>query len=413
MARRLLVLLAFLAVAGRVAADDSCVDCHKLLPEPLGTPVEGMANDVHAKAGLSCADCHGGDPKDPEATAMDPAKGYRGKPVASDVPAFCARCHADENLMRRYNPRVPTDQLAQYRTSVHGRRLAEGDTKVATCVSCHGVHGIVPAGDARSPVYKMNVATTCARCHADAALMAPYQIPTDQLAKYQRSIHGEIVLVKRDVSGPTCNDCHGNHGAFPPGADSVAAVCGQCHVMNKDLFLASPHHAAFARLGLPECVACHSNHQVLRTSDAMLGTGASAVCIGCHAADSAGYKAAARMRAAVDQLRLATESGAQSLEEASAAGMEVSEAEQALQTAREALVATRNQVHAFDPDRLAKTAGAAVETATGAERAGRAALVQLANRRWMALIPLGAIALVGVLLWIRVRRLDDEPPPSA
>jgi hypothetical protein len=407
-----LVFALGIALARAAAAADSCVGCHRELPEPLGTPVEGMKTDVHAKAGLSCADCHGGDPADDGMSAMDESKGYLGKPEPAQIPQFCARCHADESFMRRFNPKLSTDQLAQYRTSVHGQRLAAGDVKVATCVSCHGVHGILPPSDAHSPVHPSNVAQTCARCHADPQHMAGYDIPTDQFAKYQRSVHGQLVLVEHELGAPTCNNCHGNHGAYPPGADSVAAVCGQCHVINKDLFLASPHRAAFARLGLPECVTCHSNHEIHRTSDDMLGVGAVAVCVTCHAADSKGYAAAARMRAAVDRLREAIEGAERTLARASTAGMEVSEAEFALQGAREALVQTRNQVHAFDPAALEKVADEGTATATGATRVGQAALVELASRRWLALIPLGVIGVFGVLLYRKIRTLDDAGPPS-
>jgi predicted CXXCH cytochrome family protein len=394
------------AGAGSAPGEDSCVRCHQELPDPLGPPVAGMQRDVHAKIGLSCADCHGGDPKDPGMSAMDAAKGFVGKPARARIPELCGRCHADESYMRRFNPRLPVDQLATYWTSVHGQRLRQGDTAVATCVSCHGVHGILPASDASSPVYKMNVPETCGRCHADAQYMAAYHIPTNQLAQYQRSIHGQTLLVARDGAAPACNDCHGNHGAFPPGARSVAAVCGQCHAFNKDLFLASPHHPAFDRLGLPECVTCHGNHLVVQTSDEMLGVGATAVCVSCHAPGSAGYAAAEQMRLAIDRLKDAVSVADRTLARAAAAGMEVSEAEAALQSAREDLVKTRTQVHAFDPASLVQIADAGVQTATAAAHIGEAALVELRNRRWMALIPLSLIALVGALLYRKLRELS-------
>jgi predicted CXXCH cytochrome family protein len=398
--------------AHAAAAADSCVDCHRDLPEPLGTPVEGMKTDVHARAGLSCAGCHSGDPADEGESAME-TEGFVGKPPPERIPGLCGSCHEDEGFMRRFNPQLPTDQVAQYRTSVHGQRLAEGDARVATCVSCHGVHGIVSVSDARSPVFPSNVAQTCARCHADASYMAGYRIPTDQLVEYQRSVHGHLLLVERDLSAPTCNDCHGNHGAYPPGADSVAAVCGQCHAINRDLFLASPHHAPFVRLGLAECVACHGNHEVRRTSDDMLGTSAVAVCVGCHAPDSAGFAAARRMRAAVDRLREALAAAEGTLGRAGAAGMEVSEAEFDLQEVREALVQARNQVHSFDPAALEKVASAGVEKATAAERVGEAALAEHTNRRWTALVPLAAIVLVAGLLYLKIRSLDEEAGPGS
>jgi hypothetical protein len=44
---------------------------------------------------------------------------------------------------------------------VHGRKLAAGDTKVAVCTDCHGVHEIRAANDIRSSVNPINVAATC------------------------------------------------------------------------------------------------------------------------------------------------------------------------------------------------------------------------------------------------------------
>jgi predicted CXXCH cytochrome family protein len=224
-------------------------------------------------------------------------------------------------------------------------------------------------------------------------------------------VHGHLLLVDRDASAPACNDCHGNHGAFPPGADSVAMVCGQCHPINKDLFLASPHKAAFKRLGLPECVACHGNHEVVRPTDDLLGTGPTAICIGCHAPESNGYTAAAHMRASVGELTQAIAAAEEAVGRATTAGMEMGEQEIALQTAREALIQTRNQVHAFNLAALDKAAKPATETAQGVERNARGALLEFTNRRWLATIPLGMIAVVGVLLYAKIRSLDRELPP--
>ena len=71
--------------------------------------------------------------------------------------------------MRNYAPKQRVDQAVEYATSVHGQRLAKGDTKVATCISCHGAHGVRLVSDAKSPVYALNVAATCTKCHSDAS----------------------------------------------------------------------------------------------------------------------------------------------------------------------------------------------------------------------------------------------------
>jgi Cytochrome c3 len=314
---------------GEAAETNACIDCHAILPAPLNTPVDAMQHDVHAAKGISCVDCHGGDAQATDDSAMSPQKGFLGVPKRADIPAFCGRCHADGAYMRRFNPRLPTDQLAQYWTSVHGQRLRQGDQKVATCVSCHGAHGILAPDQAESPVYAANVPATCGGCHSNAEYMAEYGIPTDQEAQYRRSVHAELLLVQRDLSAPACNDCHGNHGAFPPGATSIAEVCGQCHVNNAALFIRSPHRRAFDAQGLPECATCHSNHDIERPSDAMLGGAPGTVCRRCHAPPSPAYDAAVRMRDDIDRLEAVMQHTETALATAKRLGMEVGEEEYA------------------------------------------------------------------------------------
>ena len=206
-------------------------------PSATPAPVRLFADDVHRERGFTCVDCHGGD-----ATATDKARaqGRRARAIAAGrraaaIIATCARCHSDAAFMRRFAPRQRVDQAAEYATSVHGKRLAQGDTNVATCVSCHGAHGIRQVSDAKSPVFPTNVAATCATCHADASHMAGYTaadgspLPTNQRADYQKSVHYAALTKGNDLSAPTCNDCHGNHGAAPPGVGAVANVCGTCH----------------------------------------------------------------------------------------------------------------------------------------------------------------------------------------
>ena len=385
---------------------DSCVECHRPLPDKLGAAVAKIDGDIHYQNGLSCADCHGGDPKDPGLTAMDPGKGFRGVPAKKDIPGFCGRCHSDENYMRRFNPGLSTDQEAQYKTSVHGRRLAEGDTKVATCVSCHSVHDIRPVNNAQAPVYPANVPRICAGCHSDAAVMAGYNIPTDQFAQYQHSVHGVALLVKRDLAAPTCSDCHGNHGAFPPGADTVAAVCGQCHGINRDFFIKSPHKDAFHELGLPECVTCHGKHEVLKTSDDMLGIGDLAVCVTCHTSKTAGYAVAKTLRTRLDDLKTVMGQTEKVLDRAERAGMEVGEIRYEYQNIHPVLVQARNVIHTCSVEALNEVVAEGERIAAKAGEAGKEALGELHTRKTMMAIPLGAIGLVVVLLVVKIRDLE-------
>ncbi len=247
------------------AVSTSCVVCHAGLDGPQAEPADAWASDVHHAAGLGCESCHGGDPSpalgEEADAAMSPAKGFRPPPTRLQVADFCARCHADPVTMKRHNPQMRVDQLAEYRSSVHGRLNARGDPAPATCTDCHGAHGIRPASSPDAPVYATNVPKTCARCHADAKLMAPYGIPTSQYGDYLRSAHATALIDRDDTAAPACNDCHGNHGAVPPGVSSVAHVCGQCHGREAVLFGGSFKKDLFQQMEIGECTACHDPHR--------------------------------------------------------------------------------------------------------------------------------------------------------
>jgi hypothetical protein len=311
-------------------APSSCVACHsdpELFDEESISWVSAQAAGVHAGAGISCHDCHGGNPDPALAGDLDAAMSedweanpYRGSPAVGDIPGACGGCHADAEYMKRFRPDIATDQLDKYSTSQHGQALAAGDTEVATCVDCHGVHGILPLEDDDSPMHPTRVAETCGSCHSDAEKMAPYStpygapVPIDQHALWRGSVHAAALLERGDLSAPTCNDCHGSHGATPPGVESLAFVCGECHIREAQIF---PQSAKFDALeehnafledadgcsdchvepdaaadvttvhGFLQCVACHGQHDIVRSSVAMLSPLPETPCAFCHDGSSA------------------------------------------------------------------------------------------------------------------------------
>ncbi|HYM08855.1 MAG TPA: cytochrome c3 family protein [Terriglobales bacterium] len=398
-------LLALWFAASLVAAD-SCVDCHLVLEGKLQAPAKAFANDIHAHFGFSCADCHGGDRNqtDPEA-AMSKARGFVGKISRTSIPERCAHCHSDASLIEKYKPRQRVDQMAQYKTSVHGKRLAAGDVKVANCVDCHSVHDIREVRDPLSPVHPLRLPETCARCHADAAHMAGYKIPTDQFAAYRKSVHWEALAKRGDLSAPSCASCHGNHGAQPPQVESVAAVCGSCHVMMEDLYKASPHQPVFAAMGAGGCVVCHGNHEIRHPVAGMLA-GPNAVCSQCHDATSAGGLAAAEMGRAITGLEQALERSDQILARAQESGMEVSEALLREHEARENLVKAAVAVHAFRTAAVQKPVGEGLAIAAQTYRAGVDALRERGVRRLGLAVSLVAIAMTILGLWLALRAIE-------
>ncbi len=403
-----LLALCFFAGPARAQAPNSCVDCHSLLDAPLRVTQEQFSSDIHSQKGLTCANCHGGDPTKADTDAMSKAAGFRGKIERSQIPALCGRCHSNGAFMRQYNPSLRTDQLSQYQTSVHGKLLAKGDKKVAVCIDCHSVHDLRPASDPRSRVHPLNVAQTCARCHADADYMKGYAIPTDQFAKYGLSVHHEAMAVRGDLSAPTCTTCHGNHGAAPPGVGAVQNVCSTCHVFQAQLFESSPHKAAFQAASLPGCVVCHSNHGVMHPSDAMLGTGPKSVCTDCHTTGDAGYQAANQMQEKLSQLDAAIGKSEEQLAHAESSGMEVSQAGLEQDQARDSLTKARVSVHRFRANGIDQDVQAGLKIAEKTYQEGKEALTERDYRRVGLGVALLTIVIVLAGLWLYIRQIEPS-----
>ncbi len=390
---------------GCVYADEpnTCLDCHGALDPPLQITPAKFSQDIHAQKGLTCASCHGGDPTKADMEAMSKAAGFRGKIQHNQIPELCGRCHSDGAFMRKYNPSLRTDQWTQYKTSVHGKRLLERDGKVAVCIDCHGVHDMRAASDPRSKINPLNIAETCSRCHSDANYMEGYGIPTDQYANYKRSVHYKAMVVDGDLSAPTCTTCHGNHGATPPGVDSVRNVCANCHVFQAQMYDKSTHKAAFQAAGLPGCVVCHSNHGVTLPTDVKLGTGPESVCMRCHKPGDVCDQARAKMLHDLTQLDSAVKSADKLLGIAESSGMEVSEARTEQDQARDSLTKARVTIHSFKTALVEEDIQTGLKIAAKTQAEGQAALAERDRRRRGLGMALGIIlaVLVGLRLYIR------------
>jgi len=300
---------------------------------------------VHAARNIGCEGCHGGNPKAKTVEdAMSKEAGFIVHLKKRDIPGICARCHADPKYMRPFN--IPTSQFAQYKESVHGKRLLkEGDTKVAACTDCHGVHDIKPVSNVQSPVYKTNIPATCAKCHADAKYMASYRIPTNQFEQYQKSVHGRKLLVERDKTAPACADCHGTHGATPPKVKEVADVCGQCHAQVETFFNKSPHRAAVQQKRKPRCVDCHGYHGIQLPRDAMLAGTGDGHCGSCHQEGTKAYQVGSEIHRLITQAQADYEKTQDTLHQAEQVHMDVVDQRLSLENAWTALIEARTIQH--------------------------------------------------------------------
>jgi Cytochrome c3 len=190
-------------------------------------------------------------------------------------------------------------------------------------ISCAGCHGGDPAADLGHDHVKewpekdrdknrAWVVQFCARCHSNPAMMHDFNpaLPTDQLAKFKDSPHGQRLLEQHDDRAPSCVSCHGVHGIRPAKdplskvyAQRVPETCGACHANSTIMagftradgsplpttqladYRASVHgHALLDRgdLGAPACNTCHGNHAASPPGIA----GVSRSCSLCHSANA-------------------------------------------------------------------------------------------------------------------------------
>jgi len=250
-------------------APAKCEECHADEVKQFGESIHGQAAKKGDPDAPTCESCHGSIHTVKAATEAD------SQVAAKNLPDTCAKCHSNPSFLSRHLIPIahPVDL---YKQSVHGRAVAAGNTKAATCNNCHGNHDIYPAMDPRSRVNHWKVADTCGTCHT-------------QIAKiYEESVHG--VAVKAGVrDAPVCTDCHGEHLILEPKnpnspvneANVSMETCGRCHGSARlarlyDLpadrvpsYADSYHGLALkgGKLTAANCDSCHGVHNIFKSSD--------------------------------------------------------------------------------------------------------------------------------------------------
>lgn len=301
--------------------DISCLTCHGDAgdwgpdEQRFFISEESLADDVHRQAGVTCQDCHGGDPTAANPTgAHAAASGFRGPEEVENACGTCHRdawvgvkqkgvhfkagkkdetgrgssmgcgvCHGKAHGMTPVDDsrssvfldnQVKTcggcheEEHRTYAESTHGHGLqASGLLVTAVCADCHGAHEIYRAADQRSTLHSSKIADTCAKCHAFIQ------------ERLQRSVHGRGSglggLADRTTPGgkgnrePSCNDCHQGHDlAHPEGIrfrQELPNRCGNCHTEVYGGYAASLH-GEFTELGYgaaAKCSDCHGAHDIL------------------------------------------------------------------------------------------------------------------------------------------------------
>jgi len=381
------------SVEGLADTTYGCVACHadKRTAFVLG---------VHSERGIKCDDCHGGDPS---AFALPAAHrgGFIGAPSKVATVTLCGSCHSNPDRMRQFG--LPTGQLAEFRTSRHGRLLLlNHDLNAPTCTDCHDAHTILRPDDARSTVYPTNIPHTCARCHEDKRLMAKYNLPTDQVERFRRSAHGVALFQEQNFAAPTCVGCHGSHSALPPTVTEIANVCERCHQLVGSAFNRGPHARAAQTGKLAGCLACHSNHDTERVPVDRI----TAACARCHAAGTRAMTLGAQIQLSALQAMEDMRAADSAIQRLTRAGVQTGDARFRYQTALTAYLQIAQAQHALNLESLEEL----TRRVRSISRDLRGSAEVAEERRWehkLLLIPVWFLALASVVLaWLTLRRLE-------
>jgi len=275
--------------------DVYCTSCHVGAeqhmedPGPLGPArcnechddvIEEFNNSAHStrrfKSGQpDCFSCHG------EGHLIlysdDPASPM----FQQNQPETCGGCHSG-------------DILENYMKSIHGRRLAAGETDGPTCSTCHNGHSIYPADLKWNPDFKRELLFKCGRCHKE------------EFEVFKESIHGVAFLEEGVYESACCTCCHSSHEILPP-TDPESTVyptkidqdCAACHADTKlirrfnlpstvvDTYEQSYHGRATERgdTQVANCASCHDHHAIYKAEDPRSSVNPknlAATCGECH-----------------------------------------------------------------------------------------------------------------------------------
>ena len=153
----------------RSAIPATCERCHSAIYNSYRESVHGAALLGEGNPDVpTCIDCHG----------VHSVQGPTTGPFHLFSPTVCARCHADPDLMSKYE--LSTEILETYVADFHGttvllfeKTAPDQETNKPVCIDCHGVHDIQAAEDPESTVIQENLLVTCRRCHPDATANFP------------------------------------------------------------------------------------------------------------------------------------------------------------------------------------------------------------------------------------------------
>ena len=247
-----------------------CASCHETETKQHAASLHGRAMKRGDALAPTCGSCHGVHDIRP---VKDPAS-----PVSPlNVPLTCGKCHHEGTPVTEQRTIHQDRILENYSESIHGEGLLRKGLIVAPhCASCHSAHNILPHTDPASSIARVNIAGTCAKCHAQIEMV------------HRKVIRGELWEKEAHVL-PACVDCHQPHKIrrvfYTQGM--ADADCLKCHVESglkaRD---GRPLSVDFRELQLSRhakvaCSQCHAGVNVSKVRPCETIT-AKVDCSACH-----------------------------------------------------------------------------------------------------------------------------------
>ncbi len=154
----------------------------------------------------------------------------------------CSSCHRETEMgSGKVNPVTSCTSchkqaMEAYGASVHADAFIRRMPQAASCVSCHGSHAVHAVSNPLSPVAGLRVSNeTCARCHESPQWTETHSIPPNVVADFRRSFHG-LSAALGDRRMANCASCHSDHeilASSDPRSSvnekNLGQTCGACH----------------------------------------------------------------------------------------------------------------------------------------------------------------------------------------
>jgi uncharacterized protein with PIN domain len=249
-----------------------CTSCHDEIGKLYATSVHGQLTGKNDPNAPTCKECHGTHgilgKQDPQSTTF-----------AVNVPALCGRCHREgQKAAVRYTG-TQHEIISNYTESIHGTLLKNGLTVTATCTSCHTAHQILPRTDPASSVNANNVPTTCGRCHHGIEEQFENSIHAKRVSGYSKPLpvcndcHTAHAIHRTDQDSFRLN---------------VMTTCGRCHAEIAQTYFDTYHGkvSKLGYTKAAKCYDCHGAHDVLAVTDPrshLSRANVAATCGKCHA----------------------------------------------------------------------------------------------------------------------------------